>query len=47
MHYPLVDDKLNKRTHSLVGFGRYIAKVIIEKYTHQCSNNPGLPCGRL
>ena len=32
LHYPLVDDKFNKRTHSLLGFGRYIAKVITEKY---------------
>ena len=47
LHYPFVDDKLNKRTHSLVGFGRYIAKVIIDKYTYQCLNNPCLPCGRL
>ena len=47
LHYPLVDDKLNKRTHSLVGFGRYIAKVIIDKYSYQCSNDPCLPCGRL
>ena len=44
LHYPLVDDKLNKRTISLV---RYIAKVIINKYTYLCSNNPCLPCGRL
>ena len=34
LHYPLVDDKLNKRTHSLVGFGRLIFKVIIDKYTY-------------
>ena len=47
MHYPLVDDKLNDGTHSLVSFGRYIAKVIIDKYSYQCSNNPCLPCGRL
>ena len=47
LHYPLVDDKLNDGTHSLVGFGRYIAKVIIDKYSYQCSNNPCLPCGRL
>ena len=47
LHYPLVDDKLNKGTHSLVGFVRYIAKVIIDKYSYQCSNNPCLPCGRL
>ena len=46
LHYPLVDDKLNEGTHSLVGFGRYIAKVIFDKYTYQCSNNPSLPCGR-
>ena len=47
LHYPLVDDKLNKRTHSLVGFGRYIAKIVIGTYTYQCSNNPYLSCGRL
>ena len=47
LHYPLVDDKLNNGTHSLVGFGRYIAKVIIDKYSYQCLNNPCLPCGRL
>ena len=47
LHYPLVDAKLNEGTHSLVGFGRYIAKVIIDKYSNQCSNNPCLPCGRL
>ena len=47
LHYPLVDDKLNDGTHSLVGFGRYIAKVIIDEYSYQCSNNPCLPCGRL
>ena len=46
LHYPLVDDKLNKGTHSLVGFGRYIAKVIIDRYSYQCLNNPCLPCGR-
>ena len=45
LHYPLVDDKLNDGTHSLVGFGRYIAKVIIDKYLYQCSNNPCLPSG--
>ena len=33
LHYPLVNDKLNDGTHSLVGFGRYIAKVIIDKYS--------------
>ena len=42
LHYLLVDDKLNDETHSLVGFGRYIAKVIIDKYSYQCSNNPCL-----
>ena len=47
LHYPIVDDKLNEETHSLVGFGCYIAKVIIDKYSYQCSNNPCLPCGRL
>ena len=47
LHYPLVDDKLNDGTHSLVDFDRYIAKVIIDKYSYQCSNNPCLPCGRL
>ena len=47
LHYPLVDDKLNNGTHSLVGFGRYIAKVIIDKYSYQCLNNTCLPCGRL
>ena len=47
LHYPLVDDKLNNWTHSLVGFGRYIAKIIIDKYSYQCLNNPCLPCGRL
>ena len=47
LHYPFVDDKLNKGTHSLVGFGRYIANVIIDNYSYQCSNNPCLPCGRL
>ena len=29
LHYPFVDDKLNKKTHSLLGFGHYIAKEII------------------
>ena len=43
----IVDDKLNDGTHSLVGFGRYIAKVIIDKYSYQCLNNPCLPCSRL
>ena len=47
LHYSLVDDKLNNGTHLLVGFGRYIAKVIIDKYSYQCLNNPCLPCGRL
>ena len=47
LHYPLVDDKLNKEINSLVGFGLYIAKVIIDKYLYKCSNNPCLPCGRL
>ena len=36
LHYPLVDDKLKEGTHSLVGFGLYIAKVIIDKYSYQC-----------
>ena len=33
LHYPLVGHKPNKRTHPLVGFGRYIANVIIDKFT--------------
>ena len=44
---PLLMINLKKGTQSLVGFSRYIAKVIIDKYSYQCSNNLCLPCGRL